>query len=61
MKRHEWVAASIARAKATLHDGTIVTLVGIPKASGRRARVEHDNGRRRTIKLDDIAQLHKET
>lgn len=54
-----WIPLAAARRKAWLKDGTEVTLVGIPKAAGQRARVEYPNGYRRTVALADIATIEQ--
>lgn len=54
-----WIPLAAARSRVWLHDGTEAVLVGIPRNSGQRARIEMPNGYRRTVQLADIAAVEQ--
>lgn len=49
-----WIALAAKRARVWLADGSCGVLVGVPRRSGPRVRVEFDGGRRRTYLMADV-------
>lgn len=54
-----WIPLAAARARVWLKDGTEAALVGIPRRSGPRARVEFPGGRRVTVALTEIVAVEQ--
>ena len=59
MTHNPWIPLAAARARVWLRNGTEAVLVGVPRRSGQRARIELADGTRKTVPLGSIVAVEQ--